>query len=116
MNLHGRSLLKEIDLTAEEFGYLIDLAAQLRQHWRDRLGDDHENTREAATYLARALRDMGRYAEARELDEDTLAHRRQMLGDDHPYTASSLSHLADAYRQAGRTDEAIALLNVGRQV
>ena len=30
MNLHGRSLLKEIDLTAEEFGYLLDLAAQLR--------------------------------------------------------------------------------------
>jgi len=30
MNLRGRSLLKEIDLTAEEFLYLIDLAAQLR--------------------------------------------------------------------------------------
>jgi ornithine carbamoyltransferase len=30
MNLQGRSLLKEVDLTAEEFGYLIDLAAQLR--------------------------------------------------------------------------------------
>ena len=30
MNLHGRSLLKEIDLTAEEFTYLLDLAAQLR--------------------------------------------------------------------------------------
>jgi ornithine carbamoyltransferase len=30
MDLHGRNLLKEIDLTADEFGYLIDLAAQLR--------------------------------------------------------------------------------------
>jgi ornithine carbamoyltransferase len=30
MNLHGRSLLKEIDFTAEEFTYLVDLAAQLR--------------------------------------------------------------------------------------
>ena len=30
MNLHGRSLLKEIDLTAEEFRYLIDLGARLR--------------------------------------------------------------------------------------
>jgi ornithine carbamoyltransferase len=30
MDLHGRNLLKEIDLTAGEFGYLIDLAAQLR--------------------------------------------------------------------------------------
>jgi ornithine carbamoyltransferase len=30
MNLHGRSLLKEIDLTAEEFRYLVDLGARLR--------------------------------------------------------------------------------------
>ena len=30
MNLHGRSLLKEIDFTAEEFRYLIDLGARLR--------------------------------------------------------------------------------------
>ncbi len=30
MNLHGRSLLKEIDFSAAEFRYLIDLGAQLR--------------------------------------------------------------------------------------
>lgn len=30
MNLRGRSLLKEIDLTAEEFGHLVDLGGQLR--------------------------------------------------------------------------------------
>jgi ornithine carbamoyltransferase len=30
MNLHGRSLLKETDLTAGEFRYLVDLARQLR--------------------------------------------------------------------------------------
>jgi len=30
MNLHGRSLLKEIDFTAEEWLYLIDLGGQLR--------------------------------------------------------------------------------------
>lgn len=29
MNLHGHSLLKETDFTAAEFGYLIDLGAQL---------------------------------------------------------------------------------------
>ena len=37
MNLHGRSLLKEIDLTADEFGYLVDLAARLRLE--KRMGD-----------------------------------------------------------------------------
>ncbi len=30
MNLHGRNLLKEIDFSAAEFRYLIDLGAQLR--------------------------------------------------------------------------------------
>ena len=30
VDLRGRSLLKEIDLTKEEFSYLVDLAGQLR--------------------------------------------------------------------------------------
>jgi len=34
MDLHGRNLLKEIDLTAEEFGYLVDLAGILRAEKR----------------------------------------------------------------------------------
>ncbi len=34
MDLHGRSLLKEIDLTKDEFLFLIDLAEQLRQEKR----------------------------------------------------------------------------------
>ena len=77
------------------------LAADLRQHWRDRLGDDHENTRATATYLAWALRDMGRYAEARELNEDTLARCRRVLGEDHPHTLTSANNLADDLRNLG---------------
>jgi ornithine carbamoyltransferase len=34
MNLQGRNLLKEIDLTAAEFGYLVDLGGQLRMEKR----------------------------------------------------------------------------------
>jgi ornithine carbamoyltransferase len=34
MDLHGRSLLKEIDLTGEEFLYLVDLGDQLRRDKR----------------------------------------------------------------------------------
>ena len=80
------------------------------------LGDDHPDTLISANNLAVDLRNLGEYQAARELDEDTLARRRRVLGEDHPHTVSSRSNLADAYRQAGRTDEAIALLNVGRQV
>ena len=50
-----------------------DLASDLYQQWRERLGNDHEHTLEIAHYLAWALQDMGRYAEARDLDQDTLA-------------------------------------------
>jgi ornithine carbamoyltransferase len=34
VDLHGRNLLKEIDLTAEEFIYLVDLAGTLRTEKR----------------------------------------------------------------------------------
>jgi hypothetical protein len=78
-----------------------DLAAALRQHWRDRLGDDDENTQAAATYLAWALRAMGHYAEARELDEDTLARRRRVLGEDHPDTLASATNLGNDLRNLG---------------
>ena len=54
-----------------------------------------------AHYLAWALRDMGRYAEARDLDEDTLARRRRVLGEDHPDTLTSANNLAIDLRNLG---------------
>jgi Tetratricopeptide repeat len=78
-----------------------DLAADLRQHWRDRLGDDHVATWATTTYLAWALRDMGRYAEARELHEDIAANRRRVLGEDHPQTLGSVDDLANDLSNLG---------------
>jgi hypothetical protein len=72
-----------------------DLAADLRQHWRDRLGDDHEHMLAIATHLASVLQAMGRYAEARDLDQDTLDRYRRVLGEDHPDTLASASNLAN---------------------
>jgi hypothetical protein len=77
-----------------------DLADGLRQRWRERLGDD-QDTLTAASYLAVGLRNMGRYAEARELDQDTLVHRRRLFGDDHPSTLSSAHNLAVDLRELG---------------
>ncbi len=77
-----------------------DLARTLRQHWRERLGEDDEHTLTATHYLARALRDMGRYSEARALNQDTLTRRRRLLGADHPDTLTSANSLAiDLARQ-----------------
>ena len=77
-----------------------DLARGLRQQWRDRLGEDHVHT------LVRALprldaQEMGRYAEARDLDQDTLDRRRRVLGEDHPDTLYSAHNLATNLRQLG---------------
>jgi len=74
---------------------LHDFGSGLRQLWRDRLGDDHEHMREIANSLAQALVLMGRYAEARDLDQDTLDRNRRILGEDHLNTlgaANSLVH------------------------
>jgi hypothetical protein len=78
-----------------------DLARELRQHWRDRLGDDDLDTLAVTYYLAWALRDMGRYAEARDLSQDTLDRSRRLLGEDHLSTLNSASNLAIDLRELG---------------
>jgi hypothetical protein len=83
-----------------------DLARSLRQHWRDRLGEDHEHTLTAAHYLAWALRDQGRYGEAHHLTQDTLDRYRRVLGDDHPSTLGSANSLAVDLRALGEVQAA----------
>ncbi len=78
-----------------------DLASDLRRQWRHRLGEDHEHVLTAAYFLAWALQDMGRHAEARDLDQDTLDRRRRVLGEDHPDTLVSANNLAIDLRALG---------------
>ena len=78
-----------------------DLAGNLRQRWRERLGDDDQNALTATAYLARSLWNTSRYTEARDLDQDILARRRRVLGDDHPSTVSSAHNLASDLRELG---------------
>jgi DNA-binding XRE family transcriptional regulator len=84
-----RYLLKRGD-TNTAFG----LADDLRQQWRDRLGDDHEHTLAIAHYLGWALEETGRWADARDLVRDVLDRRRRVLGQDHPDTLHSAHNLA----------------------
>jgi len=46
----------------------------------------------------------GRYAEARDLDQDTLARFRRVLGEDHPDTLASADNLAADLRALGEAD------------
>jgi Tetratricopeptide repeat/NB-ARC domain len=71
-----------------------DLAGHLYEQWRARFGADDGHVLWAANTLAGALREMGCYVEARELDEDTLSREQRLRGEDHPDTLISASNLA----------------------
>src|ERR1700733_3045199 len=80
------------DLTRDAVWYLIrrglarnadDLARRLYQSALAQDGPDARRTLRAANTLAIVLGKLGRPAEARALNEDTLA-RRRVLGEDHP--------------------------------
>ena len=78
-----------------------DLARRLHQHRLGQLGPDDPDTLAAASTVAVILGQMGRYGEARELDEDTLARFRRVLGEDHPDTLTSAALLAIDLRALG---------------
>jgi TIR domain/Tetratricopeptide repeat/NB-ARC domain len=83
-----------------------DMASDLRQRWRDRLGDDDQDTYRITNHLARALSTMGRHTEARDLIRDILDRFRQVLGDDHPNTLTAASNLAITLDTLGEVQEA----------
>jgi len=83
-----------------------DLARDLRQQWRSRLSDDDENVLRAAYYLGRVLRDLGRYAEARDLHQDTVDRSRRVQGEDHPHTLVYANELAADLRELGEVEAA----------
>jgi hypothetical protein len=86
-----------------------DLSRRLREQWRGQLGPDNLDTLRASNCLARALRVMGRYQEARELNEDTLARRRRLHGDDDFRTLISQGALAGDLRELGEVRKALEL-------
>jgi len=78
-----------------------DLARRLYDHWHKRLGPDNRYTLWASNCLAHAFREMGRYDEARQLDEVTFALNRRNLGDDNPHTLTAANNLAFDRRELG---------------
>jgi tetratricopeptide (TPR) repeat protein len=82
------------------------LASELRRHWRDQLGDDHEATIGITHYVAWALRNMAHYAEARDLSLDNLDRLRRIRGEDHPSTLVSANNLAWDLRALGEVQAA----------
>jgi DNA-binding SARP family transcriptional activator len=70
------------------------------------LGEDHPYTLESAGSLARNLRELGRFEQARHLAVDTLTRCRRVLGHDHPYTLQSASNLSLNLWELGQYEQA----------
>ena len=88
-----------------------DLARDLHQRWCERLSDD-ETALVMALDLAWALRNISRYAEARDLDQDTLSRTRRVLGEDHRMTLTAACNLANDLYQLGELQAACDLNQV----
>jgi hypothetical protein len=78
-----------------------DLARRLYQHRLGKFGPDDPGTLDAAAALAAVSRTLGRYEQARELEEAVLARSRRVLGEDHPDTLVSANNLAADLRDLG---------------
>jgi serine/threonine protein kinase/tetratricopeptide (TPR) repeat protein len=98
------------------FRFLGDAKLAAEQHeaarrlFTQHLGPDHVDTLAATHNLANSYADLGRYADALQLDEQTLALRKNKLGPDHPDTLFSLNNLAVHYHAFGRYADALKAL------
>ena len=73
------------------------------------LGPEHPYTLLSMNNLANSLNDLGRYADALKLREETLALQKAKLGPEHPNTLASINNLANSYAALGRQADALKL-------
>jgi Trypsin-like peptidase domain/Tetratricopeptide repeat len=83
------------------------------EHRQQALGEDHPESLWAAHRFASVLRELGEFANARDMDREVLTRRRRVLGADHPHTLWSAEFLAVDLRNLG--DDASAQ-DVDREV
>jgi cellulose biosynthesis protein BcsQ len=86
-----------------------DLAGYARAHWVENLGPDHEQTLLVNRHLADSLRWLGRYEEARLLNEDTIARLVRLYREDHEHVLATRNSNGADLRVEGRFAEARAL-------
>ncbi|RDG34937.1 FxSxx-COOH system tetratricopeptide repeat protein [Streptomyces corynorhini] len=87
----------------------FELAGELRDDWRETLGDTDPQYLYLRFHLSNIYRSLGRYVEARELDEVTLDRQRAVLGPTHPHTYMTTSALATDFMTLGSYAKAMEL-------
>ncbi|MEU8483774.1 FxSxx-COOH system tetratricopeptide repeat protein [Streptomyces sp. NPDC048641] len=87
----------------------LDLAREAYTTWREADGDTAEHVLNAAKLYTNALRILGRYSEAYELDQRTLAGMTEVLGPEHESTIDITSMVAWDLRLRGDFQAALEL-------
>ncbi|WP_433828608.1 FxSxx-COOH system tetratricopeptide repeat protein [Actinoplanes sp. CA-015351] len=83
-----------------------DLASSAVARWRDGLGETSEQTLLAAFHLANALRAVGRTADARNLNLQTLRTQREVFGADDEATLATANSVGGDLRMQGHFGQA----------
>ncbi|MFB4425571.1 FxSxx-COOH system tetratricopeptide repeat protein [Streptomyces sp. QL37] len=91
------------------------LGDELRDTWRDMLGNQDLQYLYLCFHLSNILRTRGRYVEAKELDEVTLGRQREVLGPEHPHTYMTTSSLAIDLGLLGDYGKAIELATAAHE-
>jgi tetratricopeptide (TPR) repeat protein len=86
-----------------------DQCQAARTLYTKHLGPDHPDTLRSMHNVARSYHDLGRYADALKLKEETLELRQARLGPNHPDTLNSMNNLAVTYDALGRHADAVKL-------
>ncbi|MEU0134432.1 FxSxx-COOH system tetratricopeptide repeat protein [Streptomyces sp. NPDC006296] len=91
------------------------LGDELRDRWRETLGNRDLQYLYLCFHLSNILRTRGRYGEAKELDEVTLDRQREVLGPEHPHTYMTTSSLAIDLGLLGDYTRAIELATAAHE-
>ncbi|MFD7613539.1 FxSxx-COOH system tetratricopeptide repeat protein [Streptomyces sp. NPDC059828] len=86
-----------------------ELAEDLRDSWREMLGNDDLQYLYLRFHLSNIFRSQGRYTDAKELDEVTLERQKAVLGTSHPHTYMTTSGLAMDLGALGEYGQAMEL-------
>jgi tetratricopeptide (TPR) repeat protein len=94
-----------------ELGAALAFAEELAAAWisRGRQPDRDPDLLSLRFHTANVLWSMGRFEQARLINEEVLRAQAAVLGDDHRHTLMTAGGLAAALRGLGRFDEALAL-------
>jgi hypothetical protein len=82
------------------------ITQQVLDRWRHRLGPDHPDSLQTATFLTAALGELGEADQARQLGHDTLERSQRILGPDHMVTLTSAAVLTFVLLYQGELEQA----------